>query len=367
MHTAGTGTTGGSSEQLDELLTSVEFTRALENENFKRFLDYLPIAIAICKTIRDEQRIVYSNLAFEKVTGLATDQILGRTWSVLDAYRKDDSSKLSLGHAIASGEDFLGCFVLEGTTGKDSRIEASTAVIEREGESDDFRLVALVDISERDHQLRESFEKTLRDRDLLLKELQHRVKNNLQIITALVRLEARGVGDVEKSRFDTMAARIEALGLLYQALSGAPTVREVDLGSYLSQVASALLRSHGEAGIHLDLQVDHCPTSINVAMPVGLVVNEAMTNALKHAFEGRDGGTISLECVRADNHYTIRITDDGIGLPEGATWPQQGKISALIVQSLRENTGAQVEVESTPLTGTTIRFTVPRRSTAQDG
>ena len=178
-------------------------------------------------------------------------------------------------------------------------------------------------------------------------------------------LAGRNVGDVEKARFNSMAARIEALGILYHALSNAPAPREIDLGSYLSQLASAVLRSHAEDGIQLELRVENCPTTINVAMPVGLVVNEAMTNALKHAFKDRDEGTISLHCLHHDEGYAVEIADDGCGLPAGETWPEPGKISALIVQSLRENTNAVVRVESQPGAGTRISFVVPAEKRAQ--
>ena len=90
-----------------------------------------------------------------------------------------------------------------------------------------------------------------------------------------------------------------------------------------------------------------------------MVVNEAMTNALKHAFEGRGEGSISLQCQQHESGYAIEITDDGIGLPAGEMWPQPGKISALIVQSLHENTNAEVQVDSQPGNGTRISFVVP--------
>jgi two-component sensor histidine kinase len=359
IHRQGAEMIASGPNQLDDLLASPELAQALEHENFKHFLDHLPIAIVISKLVGDGQRIVYANLAFEKLTGIPAKQVLGRDWSVVDGFRHVDDRDLALGKAIVSGEDFIGTFALLGPGDRPVRIDASTTMIQREGESENFRLAALVDVSQRDHGMREQFEKTLRDRDVLLKELQHRVKNSLQIITALVRLEGRGVGDVEKARFNSVAARIEALGILYHALSTAPARHEIDLGSYLSQVASAVLRSHAEDGIQLTLQVENCPTTVNIAMPVGLVVNEAMTNALKHAFKGRQEGTITLQCLRRDAGYAIEITDDGIGLPQGDVWPPAGKISALIVQSLHENTQAQVEVESHPGEGTKISFLVP--------
>jgi two-component sensor histidine kinase len=349
----------GSSDHLDDLLANPELGEALEHESFKHFLDYLPIAIVISRLVGQNPRIVYANRAFETLTGIASDHTVGNDWSLLDGYCHEEEPDRRLGQAILSGEDYLGCFVPCQADERTACIDVSTTQVQREGESDTFRLAALIDVSQRDHAIRQEFEKTLRDRDVLLRELQHRVKNSLQIITALIRIEGRNVGDVEKARFNSMAARIEALGILYHALSNAPAPREIDLGSYLSQLASAVLRSHAEDGIQLNLQVENCPTTVNVAMPVGLVVNEAMTNALKHAFKDREEGTIFLHCLHHDGGYAVEIADDGIGLPEGETWPQAGKISALIVQSLHENTNAEIEVDSPPGGGTRIRFVVP--------
>ena len=109
-------------------------------------------------------------------------------------------------------------------------------------------------------------------------------------------------------------------------------------------------------GIRLDLQVDTYPVSVNVAMPTGLVVNELLTNALKHAFVGRDGGTITLHSLSDGNGCRVVIADNGIGLPAGAEWPKRGKLSALIVRSLRENARATLDVESSP--GRGVRVTI---------
>ena len=132
----------------------------------------------------------------------------------------------------------------------------------------------------------------------------------------------------------------------------------VDLGIYLSQIASAVMKAHAVEGIRLDLKVDTWPVSINVAMPTGLVVNEVLTNALKHAFVGRPGGTITLHSLVDARGCEVSIADDGVGLPPGTSWPTSGRLGSLIVQSLRQNVGAKLEVTSSPETGlrVVIRF-----------
>jgi two-component sensor histidine kinase len=118
-----------------------------------------------------------------------------------------------------------------------------------------------------------------------------------------------------------------------------------------------MMRTYGVDGIRLDLKVDHAPASINVAMPVGLLVNELLTNAFKYAFRGRDGGTITVRCLHENgDRYRVVVADDGIGLPEGVTWPVPGKLGALILQSLRENVPIDFKVEGGE--GTGMRATI---------
>jgi len=326
-------------EQVGELLSSPELAKAVESEEFKRLLDHVPIAIVISWRVNGEQRIVYANLAFEALTGRALVEIEGKPWSVLQDFVSEDDPALVLGQAVSEGEDFLGAFRAELPDGRRIVAQAYASQIEGEDGSESYRIAALVDVAGSERLQRDEFEKQIRDKDLLLRELQHRVKNNLQLITALIRLEARAAQRGDKVDLHRLASRVDTLSLLYQALSTDHWGPLVDLGPYLSEIASASVRAHGSDGITLDLKMSCCPVSINVAMPVGLLVNELLTNAFKYAFEGRDTGTITLECACEDNdRYRVALADDGVGFPDGVSWPTPGKLGALILQTLRENT-----------------------------
>ena len=93
-------------------------------------------------------------------------------------------------------------------------------------------------------------------------------------------------------------------------------------------------------------------------------MNELLTNTLKHAFQGRAGGTISLHSLADRNGCQVVISDDGIGLPEGVEWPKRGKLGALIVRSLRENAKAELRVESSPGKGTRVTIVFTRAASA---
>jgi two-component sensor histidine kinase len=332
--------------QVEHILETPDLANALESDRFKRFLDHVPIAIAVSE-IGPDERVIYVNLEFERLCGMRAAEIVDQGWDVLARVDGGDGDR-TLSEAIALEQEYLGCFRFEGQV---KVIDAWSNVIENDDGSPTFRLVAMAAVAGERAQATQQLE----EKDTLLKELQHRVKNNLQMITALIRMESRQLPE-EGDRFDRLAGRVEALSLLYTSLSVREDVKEIDLGIYLSQVAAAVMRAHGIEGIRLDLKVDTWPVSVNIAMPTGLVVNELLTNALKHAFEGRDGGTIKLYSLVDDTGCRVTIADDGVGLPEGTIWPPPGKLSALIVKSLAQNAGARLDVNS--IAGEGVRVTI---------
>lgn len=350
---------------LEHLLDTPDLSDALESDRFKRFLDHIPFAVAVSE-LHPLECITYVNIEFERLTGQLASECVGKSWRTLprSATGTDDGPKLS--DAIADGEDYIGVFTIAHSDTV-VEVEAWSNIIEDDNGTPMFRLVALAEIGKRGYTDEGDLEQRIRDKDMLLRELQHRVKNNLQMITALIRLEARNMpGDATVERFDRLAGRIDSLALLYNSLSEGTPGESVDLGVYLSQIASAVMRAHAAEGIRLDLKVDTWPVSINVAMPTGLVVNELLTNALKHAFTGRVGGTITLHSLVDEKGCRVTVADDGVGLADGAEWPKPGKLGALIVQSLRQNAEARVNVESAGDKGVRVTIFFARVHAAPD-
>jgi two-component sensor histidine kinase len=343
-------------QQVNDIFDSAELASTIDFDECKLVLAHVPIAIIVSKFLQGEHRIVFANKAFEVLTGRILAEIKGEAWSLLDVFQSEDDPEVTLSRALLTNEDSIGTFQL-GT--KPTLVEVYAGVIEGEDGLEKYRIAALVDVTARERAQREEFARQIRDKDLLLKELQHRVKNNLQLITALIRLEARNERNGDKANLDRLAGRIESLQFLYQALSAVPAGQDIDLGQYLSQIAAGVMRAHSVEGIRLDVKVENAPVSINVAMPIGLAVNELLTNAFKYAFVDRNTGAITLECLRAEtDRYRVVVADDGIGLPSGVSWPAEGKLGALIMQTLRENAKTELNVESACGAGTrvTINF-----------
>ncbi len=349
--------TSTETEEVESLIESPDLAGALESERFKTFLDHVPIAIAVSE-LRDPEVIVYANPEFERVSGLGVSALERQYWDILEGEAVDEPNGLSLVSAILERSDRVGRFKMQGSDDP-VIVDLHSNVIEDDAGTPTYRLVALVNAapSELDPQ---SLEARVREKDTQLRELQHRVKNNLQMITALIRMETRNAAAADQTGYERLAGRVASLALLYDALALSEHEEEIDLGVYLSQIATAVMASHAVEGIRLDLRVDTYPVSINVAMPTGLVVNELLTNALKHAFRGRDGGTITLHSVVDGNGCRVMVADDGVGLPAGETWPKRGRLGALIAESLKQNANAHLDVTSEPDTGTTVTITFSR-------
>lgn len=348
-------------EPLEKILEAPDLANALESDRFRQFLDHVPIAIAVSE-IEPAEVITYVNLEFEKLTGRTAGQLVGRKWRALpgEALPRDDDRRLS--DAVELEDEHIGTFRIE-HDGEVVEVDAWSNTIEDEDGRPLFRLVAIARVGAKPRDENAALRQSLRDKDALLLELQHRVKNNLQMITALIRMEARNVPDqATGERFDRLAGRINSLALLYRSLAAGEQGDTVDLGIYLSQIASAVIQAHAPEGIRLDMKVDTWTVGIDVAMPAGLVVNELLTNALKHAFPGDGGGTIILHSLVDDTGCHVIVGDDGVGLPDGMTWPKPGKLGAVIAQSLRQNAKASFTVASSPGEGLRVDIFFARKN-----
>lgn len=329
---------------------------AIADDRFKQFLDHVPVAVAV-SDLQPLETVIYANLEFQRLIGRDAAGIEGKSWRTLPGIASADGDDRLLRDAVKDDSEYIGVFTIARDAGSINVDVWSNTIVNDAGEPI-YRLVAIsAEAGSHDHEAN-----ALEGKDVLLRELQHRVKNNLQMITALIRLEARGLpaDDGSGERFDRLAGRISALAVLYDALSNDKTDDQVDLGSYLGQVAATIMQAHAVEGIRLDTQIDSWLVSVNVAMPAGLVVNEVLTNALKHGFAGRAGGIIKLHSLIDDDGCHITIADDGVGLPPDMVWPEPGRLSAIIVRSLEQNAAARVKVTSAPGAGVAVTISFAR-------
>jgi PAS domain S-box-containing protein len=219
-------------------------------------------------------------------------------------------------------------------------------------------LLAIEDVTERVRLEREH--RAAHERiGMLLQELTHRVKNSLQFIAATVMIESRSHKSGEgKAALERVSHRITALGHLYSKLTGADTVETVDAASYLEELCRDLvasIRTPGDTSIVLkiDIAPERLPT--DRAIPIGLIVNELVTNAVKYAFPGERKGTVTVSLKRESGELRLTVADDGQGLdPRRADSGLGGRL----VDGFAQQLGGQVEWKS-GRHGTTVELILP--------
>ncbi len=207
-------------------------------------------------------------------------------------------------------------------------------------------------------------EKRLRDslleKEVLLKEVHHRVKNNLQVISSLLFLQKDVIEDPAiQVLFEESRNRIASMALIHEELYRSGDLARVDLKEYLERLTPKLVQSlRGDKGVGFSLELVECPVTVDKAIPFGLIVNELVTNAVKHAFVGRDTGIIRVRVSREDDMVRAAVEDDGVGLGEDFH-PERAKSLGmqLVVQLSRQLRGA-LTFGSGP-SGTAFRLSFP--------
>jgi two-component sensor histidine kinase len=176
---------------------------------------------------------------------------------------------------------------------------------------------AIRDISERklaDQRLRSS----LLEKEVLLKEIHHRVKNNLAVVSSLLYLESTYTQDpVTKRLLQESQDRVRAMALVHESLYRSDSMSEVDFGEYAANLAQQLLHTYTLVSAKVQLRTDVLPLRLDLvhAVPCGLILNELITNALKHAFPDGRSGEIHIRLRRLDaQHCVLSVSDDGIGV-----------------------------------------------------
>ena len=192
---------------------------------------------------------------------------------------------------------------------------------------------------------------SLQDKDALLREVHHRVKNNLQVISSLLRLEGARHPDTGTSlAYRDMQGRIHTMGLLHESLYRHGTVAAVDLGRYLGQIATQAMRAIAPEPGRIDLHLDLAPISVSMdlALPLGLLANELITNAIRHGFVGGRSGVVraSLAWVDGGPKACLRIGDTGIGFPAAQAPTGHATLGLQLAHDLARQVGGTLQVAS---------------------
>ncbi len=201
---------------------------------------------------------------------------------------------------------------------------------------------------------------SLREKESLLQEIHHRVKNNLQIVSSLLNLQSRDYADpVLQTAFAESQQRIRSMALIHEMLYRSNDLAEIDFGDYLRMLVPALMRSYSTHAAHVrhEIQSDDIKLRPQAAVPLGLIVNELITNSLKHGFVNRTAGNIAIECRRREGRtIELKVSDDGVGLPPEFCIGKMHSLGLRLVAMMASQIAARVESHSHEGASFTLTF-----------
>ena len=230
-----------------------------------------------------------------------------------------------------------------------------------------FQYIAIgTDITE-SKMAEEKIAQSLREKEALLREIHHRVKNNMQVISSILQLQTKYIKDPALlDVFKDCQGRIRTMWLIHEKLYRSEGLAQVDFKEYLESLVGLLLRSQTPKGVTLrnELQIAPLNLDVDTAIPLGLIANELVCNCLKHAFTGRPAGHMRISLSKLDhNRLQLEVSDDGKGLPPGFDPDKTSSLGVRLVKILSGQINGKMEFKGDAGTRFTIGFDVARPKT----
>lgn len=201
-----------------------------------------------------------------------------------------------------------------------------------------------------------ALERSLAVKDVLMREIHHRVKNNLQVIASIIRLRSKRASPEAGALLTEILSRIAAIGQIHNQLYNTDDLANIDLAAYLDALCGSLRENEPNAHVSLTLEAERVVVHMDTAMPLALIVVELITNAYKHAFPGGRAGEIRVTLKRRGDVAELAVRDNGIGTP--AAPESRGSLGLQLVRLLAQQADATIETRVENGTIVTIRFTI---------
>ncbi|PJZ69558.1 histidine kinase [Leptospira perolatii] len=274
---------------------------------------------------------------------IAPEILKSKTSVFVDLHRKNQILKLQ--------EELL----------RESHDQLEQRVQERTRELHKVNLELKTEIMERE-KVEAALKVSLQEKEVLLREVHHRVKNNLQIVSSILNLQSGYITDSKSFEiFEDAQSRIKSIALIHELLYQGENLAQMDFTEYLNNLAGNLVRTYRmQSQIQLEIEADPMQFSLDLAIHCGLIVNELVTNSLKYGFKGRDQGKITISIKTYEGDTVLTVGDDGVGIPEGFDYLHTDSLGLQLVTTLSEQIGAHLELDRR--NGTKFSLTFSQRN-----
>jgi PAS domain S-box-containing protein len=321
------------------------------------------MAEGICVVRADNAMICYANRKFEQMFGYDPGELDGQHVSIVN-YANDEAGAEAVNQAIRQAvfENLEATYEVHNVKkdGTPFWCSATTSVFEHP-EYGSVLVAVQQDISDR-KESEAKLQASLKEKELLLKEIYHRVKNNLQVVYSLLNLQSRKVSDpVALSVLRDSQNRVRAMALVHEKLYKSDDLTRIDLADYIRSLAYSLLETYHSGSSHIALRLEIEPYSLDIetALPCGLILTELMSNSLKYAFPGGRPGEITItSSLRTDRQVCLQVRDNGIGLSNDFDLGRVSSLGLSLVQNLTKQIKGEVTILPRPV-GSAFQITFP--------
>ncbi|MEH1941537.1 MAG: PAS domain S-box protein [Nostoc sp.] len=323
------------------------------------------IAEGICLVRATDGVFVYANPKFEQMFGYEPGELIGQHVSIInygDEHNTPEYVNETIRTAVLQdGEATYEVCNLK-KDGTPFWCRANTSIFEHP-EYGRVLVAVQQDITEH-KQAEEKIKASLKEKEVLLKEIHHRVKNNLGIVSSLLQMQCRRTQDpLVTAILRDSQNRIASIALVHEKLYRSEDLADIDFAQYIPDLTTHLFDSYNVSSsqIKLKIQVDNASLDIQTAIPCGLIINELVSNALKYAFGDRCGGEIQVKFYQeSESTLTLIIRDNGVGLPENFDSKKAKTLGITLVQGLVKQLRGKLEINSQQGTEFKITFTNSR-------
>lgn len=197
---------------------------------------------------------------------------------------------------------------------------------------------------------------SLKEKELLLREIHHRVKNNLMVISSLLNMQSRQIKDQKVvSLLKDSQSRARSMAIIHEKLYGSNNLKKINFGDYIRDFTGELFKTYStRPGLKLKMEVEDLMLDINTSIPLGLIVNELVSNSLKYAFTEENDGTVTVKFHQEDDLYTLTVEDNGMGMPDN--FQEKESLGLNLVKSLTKQLDGDLKLDRTHGTCFQIRF-----------
>ena len=315
------------------------------------------------------QRIVASTMPDEVQQAMldigrgGRERILGHEFNVQEAFYANDASKHELYRSLPAGHIHIQRFLVAPAIMQNKLMGlVCVANSPRDYTESDLetmkRLAGMFAIAINRIWNEKQIRVSLKEKELLLKEIHHRVKNNMQIISSLLGLQSSHVKDKrDAALFEVSQDRVRSMALVHEKLYQSESMSGIDFQDYIADLVEELHNSYylGDR-VNIAINAKNILVNIDDAIPCSLIIHELVSNAMKHAFPDGRNGNITIEFYQDGQNSVLRIRDDGIGLPAGFDYRNTESLGLQLVNALTQQLRASFEVDSTGGTAFTIVF-----------